>query len=66
MDSIRIKSIGAIKDTGLLNLCGVTLILGEGAEGRNLLLRIICFMRWFEERVCLSSNEDGWTLPLWW
>lgn len=60
MDAIRIKSIGVIKDTGLLNLCGVTLILGESAEGRNLLLRIICFMRWFEEKVCLSSKEDGW------
>lgn len=61
MDAIRIKSIGVIKDTGLINLCGVTLILGESAEGRNLLLRIICFMRWFEERVCLSSKEDGLT-----
>ena len=61
MDAIRIKNIGVIKDSGILNLCGVTLILGESAEGRNLLLRIICFMRWFEERVCLSSKEDGWT-----
>lgn len=61
MDSIRIKNIGAIKDTGLLNLCGVTLILGESAEGRNLLLRIICFMRWFEEKMCLSSKEDDRT-----
>lgn len=61
MDTIRIKNIGVIKDSGILNLCGVTLILGESAEGRNLLLRIICFMRWFEEKVCLSTKEDGWT-----
>lgn len=61
MDAIRIKNIGVIKDTGILNLCGVTLILGESAEGRNLLLRIICFTRWFEERVCLSTKEDSWT-----
>ena len=61
MDAIRIKSIGTIKDTGLLNICGVTLILGESAEGRNLLLRIICFMRWFEEKACQSTKEDSWT-----
>lgn len=61
MDAIRIKNIGVIKDTGILNLCVVTLILGESAEGRNLLLRIICFTRWFEERVCLSTKEDSWT-----
>jgi len=57
MDSIRIKNVGPIKDTGFMLLKRITVIMSDEFDSRDLLLRIICFMRWFEERVCMDSSD---------
>lgn len=57
MDSICIKNVGPIKDTGSMLLKEITVILGDDQGARRLLLRIIYFMRWFEEMVCIDSPD---------
>ena len=58
MSSIRIKNIGPIKDTGIVSLTHVMLIIGEQSSGKSTFMKILCYCRWFEKKVMIGDYND--------
>lgn len=58
MSSIRIKNIGPIKDTGVVPLTHVMLIIGEQSSGKSTFMKILCYCRWFEKKVMIGDYND--------
>lgn len=58
MASIRIKNIGPIKDTGVIPLTNIMLIIGEQSTGKSTFMKILSFCRWIEKKVMQEKYED--------
>lgn len=63
-ESIRIRNVGALKDTLLLELKPMTVLIGASACGKSTLMKIIAMMRYIYKRVNIkaylkNSNIDG-------
>lgn len=57
MPSIRIKHIGPLVDTGLVEMKTVTLFIGSQSTGKSTLMKILCFCRWIEKRIMVSEEK---------
>lgn len=57
MATIRIKNIGPIADTGVIPLTAVMLVIGRQSSGKSTFLKILCFCRWIEKLIMVSSEE---------
>lgn len=51
MASIKIQNLGPIKDSGMLTLTEVMLIIGRQSSGKSTFMKVLCFCRWIEKRV---------------
>ena len=51
MASIRIQNLGPIRDTGLIHLSDVTLIIGRQSSGKSTFMKVLCHCRWIEKQV---------------
>ena len=58
MASIRIKNIGPLKDTGVVALTHIMLVIGEQSTGKSTFLKIISFCRWLEKKAMLGELRD--------
>ena len=58
MASIQIKNIGPIKDTGVIPLTNIMLIIGEQSTGKSTFMKILSFCRWIEKKVMQEKYED--------
>lgn len=58
MTSIRIKDIGPLIDTGIVEMKNVTLFIGAQSTGKSTLMKILCFCRWVEKRVMVSEERQ--------
>lgn len=58
MTSIHIKNIGPLKDTGIIPLTNIMLIIGEQSTGKSTFMKILSFCRWIEKKVMLGKYED--------
>ncbi len=56
MASIRIKNIGPLKDTGLVTLTHIMLVIGEQSTGKSTFLKIVSFCRWLEKKAMLGEK----------
>lgn len=56
MPSIRVKSIGPICDSGVLQLRTVNLFIGRQSTGKSTLLKIISHCRWVEKMLCIGRK----------
>lgn len=61
MASIRIKSIGPIKDTGIVELRTINLFIGKQSTGKSTLLKILSHCRWIEKVISTGSHKHGRT-----
>lgn len=61
MPTIRIKSIGPIKDTGVIDLKTITLFIGKQSTGKSTLLKICSHCRWVEKIISIGKKKDGTT-----
>lgn len=59
MPSIRVKSIGPIKDTGIIELKTINLFIGKQSTGKSTLLKIMCYCRWIEKLMCIGKQKNG-------
>lgn len=59
MPSIHIKSIGPLRDTGVLNLRTVNLFIGKQSTGKSTLLKIMSHCRWVEKLLCVGKPKNG-------
>ena len=58
MASIQVKNIGPIKDTGVIPLTNIMLIIGEQSTGKSTFMKILSFCRWIEKKVMQGKYED--------
>lgn len=59
MATIRIKSIGPIVDTGIIELKTVNLFIGEQSTGKSTLLKICSHCRWVEKLISVGKRKNG-------
>lgn len=57
MATIQIKNLGPIKDTGLINLTDVLLVIGRQSSGKSTFMKVLCFCRWIEKRIMTSFDN---------
>ncbi len=57
MATIQIKNLGPIKDTGLINLTDVLLVIGRQSSGKSTFMKVLCFCRWIEKKIMTSFNN---------
>jgi len=54
-ESIQVKNVGALHDTGLVVISPLTLFIGDSASGKSTLMKIIVLMRFIYKRVNIRS-----------
>lgn len=59
MATIQIKSIGPIKDTGIIELKAVNLFIGKQSTGKSTLLKICSHCRWVEKLLSTGKRKNG-------
>ena len=59
MPTIHIKSIGPLRDTGILNLRTINLFIGKQSTGKSTLLKIMSHCRWVEKLLCVGKPKNG-------
>ena len=57
MPSIQLKNIGPLKDTGVVNLNSVMLIIGKQSSGKSTFMKVLCFCRWIEKRIMVDGED---------
>lgn len=57
MATIQIKNLGPIKDTGLINLTDVLLVIGRQSSGKSTFMKVLCFCRWIEKKIMTSFDK---------
>ncbi|MDE5664305.1 MAG: ATP-binding protein [Muribaculaceae bacterium] len=62
MATLRIKSIGPIIDTGIIELKTVNLFIGKQSTGKSTLLKICSHCRWVEKQLCIGKKRMGKTI----
>ena len=59
MSTIQIKSIGPIRDSGVIQLQAINLFIGKQSTGKSTLLKIISHCRWIEKLLCIGKPKNG-------
>ena len=57
MPSIRIKNVGPITDTGVINLTPVMLLIGKQSTGKSTFMKILSYCSWLEKRIMVDGEE---------
>ena len=57
MATIQIKNLGPIKNTGLINLTDVLLVIGRQSSGKSTFMKVLCFCRWIEKKIMTSFDN---------
>ncbi|WP_314954628.1 AAA family ATPase [Hoylesella loescheii] len=52
---IQIKNIGALKDTGVIDIRSLTVIIGSSASGKSTLMKLVVLMRYLYKRVNIRA-----------
>lgn len=57
MATIRLQNFGPIKDTGVIELSNVLLVIGRQSAGKSTFMKVLCYCRWLEKKVMTSFRE---------
>lgn len=57
MNTIRLRQFGPIKDTGIIDLSVVMLIIGRQSSGKSAFMKVLCYCRWIEKKVMTSTDK---------
>lgn len=57
MPSILLKNIAPLKDTGVVELNSVMLLIGKQSSGKSTFMKVLCFCRWIEKRIMVDGEE---------
>lgn len=57
METIHIKHVGPLTDTGEIRLNRVMLLIGPQGAGKSTLMKILSFCRWVEKRIMQDESE---------
>lgn len=59
MATIHLKSIGPLKDTGVLDLRTFNIFIGKQSTGKSTILKILSHCRWVEKQLCIGKPKYG-------
>ena len=54
-ERIKVKNVGALKDTGVVELKPLTVLIGNSASGKSTLMKLVVLMRYIFKRVCIRA-----------
>ena len=54
-ERIHVKNVGALKDTGIVKLQPLTVLIGNSASGKSTLMKLVALMRYIFKRICIRS-----------
>lgn len=57
MNTIRLKYFGPIKDTKVIDLTDVMLIIGRQSSGKSAFMKVLCFCKWLDKKVMTSTDR---------
>lgn len=57
MPTIRITGIGAIADTGAVNVTPMTLVVGRQSSGKSTFMKVLCMCQWVEKKL-MAGDPD--------
>lgn len=57
MQTIEIRNIGPLVDTGIISVSQVMLLIGEQSTGKSTFMKILCFCCWLEKQVMVSGDS---------
>lgn len=56
MQTIEIRNIGPLVDTGKIPVSQIVLLIGEQSTGKSTFMKILCFCRWVEKQVMMDET----------
>ena len=54
-ERIQVKNVGALKDTGVVELQPLTVLIGNSASGKSTLMKLAVLMRYIFKRICIRA-----------
>lgn len=54
-EKIHIKNVGALNDTGIVELQPITVLIGNSASGKSTLMKTVVLMRYIFKRICIRA-----------
>lgn len=57
MATIRIQNFGPVKDSGLVPLTEVMLVIGRQSSGKSAFMKVLCHCRWIEKRIMTRPDN---------
>lgn len=57
MASLHIKNFGPILDSTKIELTPLMLLIGRQSSGKSTFMKILCFCRWVEKKIMVSTND---------
>ena len=54
-ERIHVKNVGALKDTGVVELKPLTVLIGNSASGKSTLMKLAVLMRYIFKRICIRA-----------
>lgn len=57
MATIHLKDIGPIKDTGIIHLTDIMLVIGRQSSGKSAFMKVLCYCKWLEKKIMTSTGK---------
>ena len=57
MQTIEIRNIGPLLETGIIPVSQVMLLIGEQSTGKSTFMKILCFCCWLEKQVMIGGDS---------
>lgn len=57
MQTIEIRNIGPLVETGIIPVSQVMLLIGEQSTGKSIFMKILCFCCWLEKQVMIGGDS---------
>lgn len=57
MQTIEIRNIGPLRETGIVPVSQVMLLIGEQSTGKSTFMKILCFCCWLEKQVMIGGDS---------
>lgn len=57
MQTIEIRNVGPLVETGIIPVSQVMLLIGEQSTGKSTFMKILCFCCWLEKQVMIGGNS---------
>lgn len=57
MATLRIKNLGPVVDSGVIDLTPFTVLIGRQSSGKSTFMKVLCYCRWLEKKIMISPES---------